>query len=359
MTSLTAIATRAPGAPTDLAAEGAAARPQAAAALASDGADQAGAAAQTAASPAASLIRDAVARQGGLATLFADLEAIVSAPNPQAPQAVVTQAKALLTMRLDAGSGNAITADGIAAAIAQSGVAIGGASVSQPNLGTALAALRQTLTAWLDSEPAATSSTQEAAPPTASRATVPMPPFRGAPTVAQAPAAATIAPGASPHALALHLLRETDAALARHMLLQIASHPGTASHGENHHSGVRLVSDIPLATAQGTAVVQIGIEPDSHKSTQASGKAPVWRASFSVDLEPIGPVHVRIALSGERVSVTMNAERAGSAQHLADGLPLLESTLREAALEPAELRCQTGVAPTPAAAPGLFVDHAT
>jgi hypothetical protein len=81
-------------------------------------------------------------------------------------------------------------------------------------------------------------------------------------------------------------------------------------------------------------------------------------------------VHVRIALVGERASVTFNAERAQSAELLAAQLPLLDAGLRSAQLEPGELRCRVGagagsVAGGPdgarqqAAAPGMFLDQAS
>ena len=308
---------------------------------------------------------DAAARQGGLAALYADLAAIVDQQNPAVPKTILAQASQLLSMRLDSATG--INAGGIAAALAQSGLPIGSGAVPAPagadDLGAALSALRQVLKGWIDAAPSlgsvAGQPPQPAAAQAAVRATAPLPPYRGASTVPQAPAAASIPANAAPRDIALHLLHETDAAIARHMLLQIASHAAEPRSGGRHSDPAqRLMFDIPLATPQGTAVAQICIEPDD-RHNEADGAAPVWRASFSVDLEPIGPVHVRLALSGERISVMLNAERANSAARLSDGLPLLETGLRDADLEPAELRCQTG-APRPAPAPpGMFVDHAT
>ncbi len=264
-------------------------------------------------------------------------------------------------------SGAAVTADDIKNALAQSGL-IGNvaaeASSQQSgaaNLANALATLRQALQAWLDAATAQAPSPTATAPPAASstppRGPVPMPPYRGAPTVAQAPVAASIPAGASPRVLALHLIGETDAALARQSLLQMASLPDGGANAATH--AARAMFDLPLATLGGTAVAQFLIAPDRQKRGQQGAVGPVWRASFSVDLEPIGPVHVRIALLGERTSVTMTAERSASAAALSASLPLLEAGLREAALEPGELRSQTGAAPPPAAAPGLFVDQAT
>jgi hypothetical protein len=86
---------------------------------------------------------------------------------------------------------------------------------------------------------------------------------------------------------------------------------------------------------------------------------PVWRVNFSIDLEPVGPVHASIALAGERAAVTLHAERDDSAKILREGLPLLEAGLKDAALEAGELICRSGAPAAPRAAPGLFVDQAS
>ena len=121
-----------------------------------------------------------------------------------------------------------------------------------------------------------------------------------------------------------------------------------------------MTFDIPLATATGTAVAQIRIERDAaQRNNDNEVIAPVWRANFSVDVEPIGAVHVRIALQGGKTVVTLNADRAASAQGLAAGLPLLEAGLRNAALDPGHLSCQQGQPAAASADRGLYVDHAT
>jgi hypothetical protein len=234
-------------------------------------------------------------------------------------------------------------------------------------------------TATLMREPAAHLPSQAAAPDaeTASsansdlphapaRANAPMPPYRGAPSVPQAPAPPSLAATASPREQAIHLLSQTDAAIARQTLLRIASLPadqtGTATH--NNDNAPRLMAEIPVATAFGTAIAPMTIERDG------PGRGPndpqsSWHATFSIDLAAIGPVHVRIALNGERASVMLKAERPQSAELLAAGLPLLDAGLRKAAIEPGELRCLAN-SPAPAApsrlkapAPGMFLDQAS
>jgi flagellar hook-length control protein FliK len=314
----------------------------------------------------------AAARQGGLAALYADLEVIVSQGGSagSVPAPVIDAARQLLALRLNLEPETAVTGDDLKTALAQSGLF---ADLARPgvalqpnsaNIATALASLRQALQNWLATAPNVASDAAEPDAETRSgpRGAVPAPPYRGSPTVAQAPVAASLPASASARAQALHLLDETDAAIARQSLLQLASLPDDSSTGggiDHDNNAARLMFDIPLATQQGTAVAQLQIEPDGRQQGQHGAAKPVWHASFAIDLEPIGSVQVRIALAGERASVTMTAERADSAAALSASLPLLEAGLREAALEPGELRSQIGAPAPPAVTPGLFMDHAT
>jgi hypothetical protein len=238
-------------------------------------------------------------------------------------------------------------------------------SPGQAELRAALRALRDTLQRWSDVEPPVQREVRQAPlrwiePPVEQRhPSAPLPPFRNAPTVPQPPVPATVHVDASPADVAHLLLDETDAAIARHTLLQIASLPddqgSTRVHGD---VSTRLTFDIPLATGQGTAIAQLRIEQDRAEQ-RADGAEPVWRVNFSIDLEPIGPVHARISLTGERAAVTLRAERSESADRLAQELPLLEAGLRRADLEPGTLLCRMGAPEAPPAAAGQFLDQAT
>ena len=201
--------------------------------------------------------------------------------------------------------------------------------------------------------------------------TTPMPPYRGAPGLPQAPATASLPSAAPPREQAIHLLSQTDAAIARQTLLRIVSLPGdpAGGTGNTQHSNdnaTRVVFEIPVATAQGVGVAPMSIERDRGKADAAEGLKS-WLVRFSIDLPEIGPVHARIALRGERATVTLKAERAESAELLAAGLPLLDAGLRSAQIEPGELRCRAGGPDTSragavrpqAAAPGMFVDQAS
>ncbi len=210
-----------------------------------------------------------------------------------------------------------------------------------------------------------------ATPQPSPRTNVPMPPFRGAPDVPQAPMTASFPASAPVREQAIHLLAQTDAALARQTLLRIVSLPGdqpsSAAHGNDNFA--RALFEIPIATPLGTAIAPMTIARDGSKAGTPETLTS-WIASFSIDLPSIGPVHVRVTLVGERASVTLSAERPQSADLLATGLPLLDAGLRGAQIEPGELRCRVGPAAGGAgnlagatrpqtAAPGLFLDQAS
>jgi hypothetical protein len=156
----------------------------------------------------------------------------------------------------------------------------------------------------------------------------------------------------------IRLLAETDAALSRHTMLQIASLPDDPAAPRSADNAQRLVLDIPLVTPQGTAIVQLRIERDEKRNAKGK-KASVWQAMFSIDTEPLGPVHARVAMVGDTANVSLFAERGEAAAALRDNIPLLQAGLAEAAVEPGDILCAKGAPATPAAAPGLFVDRAS
>lgn len=187
------------------------------------------------------------------------------------------------------------------------------------------------------------------------------PPFRGAAPSAQAVASPAFAVDTSPDHVAHRLLSDTDAALARQTLLQVASLPERVDQ-----QGVRLETnvprwnfEIPFATPQGTAVAQFEISRDG-EGVEATAASRVWRARFSLNVEPAGPVHALVSLVGERTSVRMWAERANTAAQLRANTPQLTQALREAELTPGDIVIGEGAGPTAASSPpqGHFLDRA-
>ena len=186
----------------------------------------------------------------------------------------------------------------------------------------------------------------------------PPPPYRGAALSAQAPAAPTIAPDTPPHESAERLLAATDGAIARTTLLQAASLPDQQT--QRIDPTQRWTFEVPFATPQGTAVAQFEVSRDP-QGAKSDRQLPTWRARFSLDVEPMGPVHALVALAGSRASVTLWAERQATAARLTDNAAMLNDALRAAALEPADVLFRVGAPPNVArqAAPGRFMDRAS
>ncbi len=184
------------------------------------------------------------------------------------------------------------------------------------------------------------------------------PPFRGAATSAQPAVPPAIDHRTPPDAVAHRLLDDTDAALARQTLLQIASLPDQTAH-TRFDPTARWNFEVPFATPQGTAVAQFEISRDG-SGENASAEAPsrVWRARFSINLEPAGPVHAQVSLAGERTSVRMWAERSATAARLRAEAPQLSAALREAELTPGDIVVGSGTPPAQPAPHGHFLDRA-
>jgi hypothetical protein len=191
-------------------------------------------------------------------------------------------------------------------------------------------------------------------------ANTPPPPFRGALPSAQPVASPSIASNASLATNARHLLDDTDAAIARQTLLQVASLPDRVDTTSQRLDSTtpRWSFEIPFVTPQGTAVSQFEISRDGGGNEVDAAKR-VWRARFSLDVEPAGPVHALVSLTGERTSVRMWAERPATADQLRAGVSQLNQALSRADLVPGDIVIRDGAPTSAASAPaGHFLDRA-
>lgn len=187
------------------------------------------------------------------------------------------------------------------------------------------------------------------------------PPFRGALPAPQSIAAPSLAPD-TPLAATVHrLLDDTDAAIARHTLLQVASLPDRTDAGGHRidSAAPQWNFEIPFATPQGTAMAQFEISRDGGNEPADPAKR-AWRARFSLNVEPAGPVHALITLNGDKTFVRMWAERPATAQQLRAGVGELSQALTRAELKPGDIVIRDGTPPQPAPArAGHFLDRAT
>ena len=195
----------------------------------------------------------------------------------------------------------------------------------------------------------------------------PPPPFRGAQPSAQPVALPSLPPDAPLATTAHHLLGDTDAAIARQTLLQVASLPdrvdtavarSDTSVARIDPAAPRWHFEVPFATPQGTAMAQFEISRDGGGSEVEAAKR-VWRARFSLDVEPAGPVHALVSLVADTTSVRMWAERPATAAQLRAGAAQLSQALARAELVPGDIVIRDGSPPQSRPAPaGHFLDRA-
>ncbi|MET4114037.1 hypothetical protein ABIB85_000452 [Bradyrhizobium sp. JR1.5] len=193
----------------------------------------------------------------------------------------------------------------------------------------------------------------------AARATPP--PVRGALPSPQSIASPSLVPD-TPLAATVHrLLDDTDAAIARQTLLQVASLPDRTDAG-GHRIDPTVPQwnfEIPFATPQGTAMAQFEISRDGGNESADPAKR-AWRARFTLNVEPAGPVHALITLNGDKTFVRMWAERPATAQQLRAGIGELNQALTRAELKPGDILVRDGTPPQPTPArAGHFLDRAT
>ncbi|HEY3696789.1 flagellar hook-length control protein FliK [Phenylobacterium sp.] len=320
-------------------------------------------------------VQSAVQRQGGLGPLMADLAQAMADPASGLPPKVRAAAAQVLNLRTPLGP--TVTAADLQTAVARSGLflearmaaapppAAGAPAVPPADLKAALLVARQALGQWAEAaEPPPlpiSLPAPGAAPEPAPRAGAapPAPPYRNGPTTPQNPAEPSLAPEAAPRAIARRLLQDADAALARQELMQAASLPDAlaAPGPARRPADAHWLFELPFAGPQGSGVAQFEIDreaqgpgvPDAH---------PVWRARFSLALEPLGPLHVQVALTGARANVALWAERPESALTLRAGEQGLAAALSAAAYAP-EVAVFSGAPARAPPPPGAFLDRSS
>jgi hypothetical protein len=193
------------------------------------------------------------------------------------------------------------------------------------------------------------------------RSNVPPPPISGALPAAQPVMAAKLVSNSSSETAMHHLLADTDGAIARQTLLQVASLPDRvdAATARVDHAGPRWNFEIPFTTPQGTAMAQFEISRHGSGGNETEAAKRVWRARFSLDVEPAGPVHALVSLSGERTSVRIWAERPATTAQLRAGAAQLSQALSKAELQPGDIVIRDGTPPHSAPPrAGHFLDRA-
>lgn len=249
-------------------------------------------------SPVAKAVATAKAQAAGAqdsaAPLFANLEQALASPG--LPRELRAAIRSVLALQIP--TDRPITTETLKAAVARSGLfleahlAAADPREARPlDLKAALLTLRDALAA------------AGALPgPQALKPRIASPPVRDGAVVGQPPAEPTLSAEAEPKVIVEALRGQTEQAIARQTLHQLASLPD----GRNP---VGWMFELPFATPQGAALAQFAVEPDEHgaaSGAEASGGG--WRARFSIATAPLGPVHVHLRMISGIASATVWAE---------------------------------------------------
>ncbi|BCJ91459.1 hypothetical protein IZ6_21940 [Terrihabitans soli] len=309
-------------------------------------------------------VRSAVLKQDGLANVFADIETLPQ--RTDTPPSVRRAAETLLNQRVSLD--DVIKPDQLAKAIAGSGIfaervlsSLPPQQSAPPDLKLALFVLRAALGTWTRSEHLPPSSQvlpgrSDAAPP---------PPTGSAAPTAQAPSEPSHLRGgqtmqaASAEEFVPHLVRDTDAALARVNLHQIASLPDDRSGtARSDAPDARWSVEVPVNLDGRTAVFGFVIERDGRQQQMEKEKRR-WRFRAALDLPDTGAIEADVRLMGTHVSAGIVAESEETVALLEAALPMLRDGLTAQGFDVETLSVRKGKGAPPPAPPGYFMDRRT
>jgi hypothetical protein len=158
------------------------------------------------------------------------------------------------------------------------------------------------------------------------------------------------------------LLSMTSAALDRLTVAQAASLPSDPAivaqpTSTPHRPEQAWVLDLPIALPGETGTLPMRIWRDGRSGSAASaGSAPGWTVEFAIDTTATGPVHARVRLGGQHVSVALWAERSETFLALRSGADALRRGLDEEAFAVDELTVHPGAPRRAAQVPGGLLD---
>ncbi|WP_157738639.1 flagellar hook-length control protein FliK [Labrenzia sp. VG12] len=293
-------------------------------------------------------------QQAGLTSLFAQIGTLMSAQNAGSvslPDSVTKAMQQILGLRLNLSGGP--TAGDFQQAVRQSGqfreaqLALpGNSGGAVPDLKSALLSLKSLLQQLGHRPEIARPAGQPAAP------------SRHTPPQGQAPQSASgYWAGAAPQNLQA-LLKETDAALARLRLTQLANTGLARESGPQVAAKpMDVVLELPLALGQETAVMQMQIGRDGAGNQTDDESEPAWRLRFALDLTATGPLEAAISLRGGGTYASLWVERKDTFDNLNAVRETMEAAFADAGLDLQELRLVRGLPPKTAAYYGAMIDR--
>ena len=189
----------------------------------------------------------------------------------------------------------------------------------------------------------------------------PPPPRRGQAPRGQAALSAETIGEDGVEGLGRQALERTEGALSRIVLEQFAAldrRNDDGTPGVEARATREWMVEMPIATADGTGVVQMTVERDGGRARSVDAARTGWRVRFSMDVEPLGPIHAQIGLSGEKLAIGLWAERPDAAARLGGDVGRLQGALEAAAIPVESIHLATGRPSTggPSPTAGRFVD---
>jgi hypothetical protein len=282
----------------------------------------------------AQMVPEAIARQASTGPLLQTLADAVQRPNVL-PEPVLRAAMGVLAQRIVVSDGR-VGAGAIEQAVLRSGIGLEASlarEAPQPmDAKAGLLALRDALTRWLGDAPT---------PP--ARTAADAPPLKGLPLRAF-PAEASPLPGVPRDAGGL-LHQETDAAISRLKLMQLASLPDPSGNsGRAAAPSLRMELPFLIGHELVMAQMQIGREVGGGRRDAAGRRG--WSMRFALNFSATGEVGAEVGLLDKAVSVSLWAAEPETAAAMRETLPDLKGALERIGLVPQSLRIR-GAAPEP------------
>ncbi len=165
------------------------------------------------------------------------------------------------------------------------------------------------------------------------------PPLRGAAPRPQSKVLPSISTRLPLQEVGKVLAYQVEGVLARLQLSQIAS------ASPDQAGAVDWLLELPIRRKDQVDVLAIQIEEHKSKST---GECFAWAATVAFEFEELGPVHAKVAVRAQQVTVDLWAENSATVAVFSKHFRVLNDILRQEGLTVARLDCHHGRMPDPA-----------
>lgn len=184
----------------------------------------------------------------------------------------------------------------------------------------------------------------------------PPPPSQGNTPRAQVPDPPPLPNPANAREAGRQLHAQTDAALSRLKLFQLASLPEGAARG-NPAAAQEWNFELPFTLGNQTSMAQFQISRDAEGDAEDGIRG--WQMVFAMNFNVIGEVGAKVSLRSRRTGVMLWAENDETAEVLSETLPELTTSLEALGLEVGAMHVRRGAPEQKPAPVGGFVDSVT